>query len=207
MHTTAIGSGVAIARLRSRPDLASSAARFVELARCKLVVSGTTLILAMVFAQPLILTWHDSWKLAYLVGLSLAIKFTTDGFYLTDILTHVTNEFTLAVLKKAERDALNIASLSRVEQRYHVFRNALISAAFDRMSLFTGNLTQMAAYENKVLGDEEPIVNILIVHDEREATALARLVADIEHTAVIVTLTRCGDSDSICPDRATSTSH
>lgn len=201
-----LGSGLAISRLLSRPELTSEAACFVELARRKLVVSGTTLVLAILFAQPLVLAWRHSWRLAYLIGLNLAMKFTTDGFFLMDVFTHVTNEFSFAILERAERKAVSVATLSKVEERYPLFRNALMSAAFDYLSSNLEDHTQMAEYESIVIGDEEePVVNILIVHDAAEAAALTELLADIESTAVVSTVTRCDDLDGACPDCATHT--
>ncbi|KAL3910067.1 MAG: hypothetical protein SGPRY_009196 [Prymnesium sp.] len=197
MHTTCLGSAVAISRLASRRQLMPEAARFIELVRCKLVVSGTNLILAMVFAQPLILTWRDSWKLAYLIGLSLGMKLTTEGFYLKDMITYVTNEFTFAMLEEAERKALRIVSLRRLEERHQMFRNALMSATFDYLSSYVGSLAQSAPYENKVLGNEEErVMTIVIVHDEGKAAQLAKVVADIERKAVIVMFSRCGEFGS-----------
>lgn len=83
MHALSIASAIAITRLL--PQLsAAEVIRLVEHARLALALQSTDLIAAMMFAQPLIAKWDD-WTLAYLIGVSLGIKLTMDGFYLSDI--------------------------------------------------------------------------------------------------------------------------
>ena len=91
MHALSLASGVAIARLVTPPDaaLVEEAAVFVELVRRSLAVDAATLTAAMIVAQPLIQAFPDDWKLKYLIGLSLGLKLTTDGFHIRDIVEHL----------------------------------------------------------------------------------------------------------------------
>lgn len=133
MHTLSAATGIAIGRLVSKDnaDIARQAAKYVELARVRLALENASIILAMVFAQPLILRWGEHWKFAYTVGLSLGIKFTIDGFFLADIVDHLTDEFSLQNLKEGEQLALNVLDIMKLQQSFGTFRSALAGIALE----------------------------------------------------------------------------
>jgi len=134
MHSHSIASGLAIARLVDNPDdphLAQEAADFVEHARTRLALDNSAVTCAMMFSQPLIKMWVPHWKFAYTVGLAMGVKFTTEGFFLIDILEHVTQEFTLECLKAGEALALELFDWTSMNQRCRDFRNALVSVALE----------------------------------------------------------------------------
>ena len=107
MHTHSMATGLAIARLvNDAPEgLAQEAAEYVERARVKLALDNSAIVAALMFAQPLIKMWVPHWcgarpivlprvqpatrsrdvarprrrKFAYTIGLSIGVKFTTEG--------------------------------------------------------------------------------------------------------------------------------
>ena len=59
-------------------------------------------ILLNPFARP---ASPPDWQFAYTIGLSLGCKYTTEGFYLVDIIDHLTDEYPLELLKEGEHAA------------------------------------------------------------------------------------------------------
>ena len=90
MHTLSLATGIAVSRLATGgPALIQAASQYAELARVRLVLDVPALAAAMMFTQPLILRWGGDWKFAYSVGLILGVKFTTEGFYTSDVIEHL----------------------------------------------------------------------------------------------------------------------
>jgi len=168
MHTHSLASGLAIARLLDDEDdnegLAQEAAEYVEHARVKLALDNAAITTGMMFAQPLIKMWAPHWKFAYTVGLVVGVKYTTEGFYLADIIDHVTQEFTLECLKAGESLAVELFDWNGMHQRCRDFRNALVSVALEappsarrppaRMPLQFG----APELEHVLIVDDSPIV-------------------------------------------------
>lgn len=176
MHTHSMASGLAIARLveDAPADLAQEAAAYVERARVKLALDNSALVAALMFAQPLIKMWVPHWKFGYTIGLSIGIKFTTDGFYIADIIEHFTNEFTLECLKKGERVAIQHIDWAYMNSRWRNFRNALVNVALEEPL----PAARPAASVPRVLGvPDEPEPHVLIVDD-------APLVHELHHWLV-----------------------
>jgi len=128
MHNFAKATGVAIARLLQDDDefddvsdsLVLEIAEFAERARVQLALDTSVLANAVLFAQPLVLEWKPKWKFAYTIGLALSAKLDFDGFFLGDIIEHLTNEFPLHALKTGERmctDGLQHAALANAASR------------------------------------------------------------------------------------------
>jgi len=141
----------------------------------------------MMFAQPLLEMWKPEWKFAYTVGLSLGAKFTTEGFYLADIVNHLTDEFTLETLLEGERIACEAYDWLAMNERVRVFRNALLNVALEEP------LTASGADPNSLLppGDEE--LHVLIVDDSRTVCALHRaMVLGLRPTAHVHTCESVG---------------
>lgn len=137
MHSLSIASGIAIGRLVKTKNsdenskVVMEAAEFTDRARLKLGLENSSIVTAIMFAQSLISLWLPHWKFAYTIGLSLAIKFTTDGFYLIDIIEHLTDEFSLNNLQEGERIALSIIETFDMERRFCIFRCALANLALN----------------------------------------------------------------------------
>lgn len=182
MHALSIASAIAITRLL--PQLsAAEVGRLVEHARLALALQSTDLIAAMMFAQPLLAKWDD-WTLAYLIGVSLGIKLTTDGFYLSDIITNVTAQFPLQLLRRAECAAVCLVSWTNIEQCFLSFRNALISVAFDYLpsGLFVPVGGISAA--QPVSGVEDYSPNVLIVHRGGASRLTEQMLEIIPSTSI-----------------------
>jgi len=136
-HTMA--TGVAISRLLDDVDVAGQneyvaqeIAEYAELARVRLHLDNAAVTAAMMFAQPLVEMWKPQWKFAYTIGLSLGAKFTTEGFFIVDIIDHLTDEFSMEALKEGERIAVASYDWVAMNQRLRVFRNALVSVALEQ---------------------------------------------------------------------------
>jgi len=159
MHSTSVASACAIERLLDEPppDLIHDAAQFVQLARERLVLDNSSMAAAIMFAQPLIKLWQPHWKFAYAVGLNMGIKYTTDGFYIKDIITHLTDEFTLEELTEGESIAMGIFDWGEMNMRTRSFRNALVNVALEHPQRFPA--------ENGSQRGGELELHVLIVDD------------------------------------------
>jgi len=137
MLNHAAATGVAIERILSRnesvetPVTAAEISEYVELARVRLQLDNAAVTAAMMFAQPLLEIWDPHWKFAYTVALSLGAKYTTEGFFVIDIINHLTNEFSLEALKEGERVALYNYDWNTMHRRVRVFRNALVNVSLE----------------------------------------------------------------------------
>ena len=67
----------------------------------------------------------------YTVGLSLGVKFTAKGLYLSDLIDHLIDEFPLEVLEKGESIAIMEYNWHDMNHRFHIFRNALVKVALE----------------------------------------------------------------------------
>jgi len=194
MHSHAMATGLAVARLLENPDpgLVVEAAEFAELARVKLALDNAAITSSMMFAQPLIKMWRPHWKFAYTVGLSIGVKFTTEGFYISDIIDHVTDEFTLGCLKEGECLALRLFDWAEIHARFRNFRNALVHVALERPLPAARPPTRMP----RVVGEpEEPDLHCLIVDDSPFVLQLHRaLVLGLKPNARIHTCTCTADA-------------
>lgn len=142
---------------------------FAERARVGLCLDNASVTAAVMFAQPLLDMWGTHWKFAYTVGLCLGVKLTTEGFYIADILEHVTDEFSLEVLKRGERDALAVydeqLGWSHLNERCRMFRNALVNVALEEPlePLEPSVADQRTLLEHQGLPDA--VLHVLIVDD------------------------------------------
>ena len=93
------------------------------------------------------------WKFAYTVGLILGSKFTTEGFWLADIIQHLTCEFSRDTLLEGERLALEAYDWGGMHKRMRAFRNALLNVAIE------APLTSISAVASEVL------FHVMIVDD------------------------------------------
>jgi hypothetical protein len=188
MHNYAKATGVAIARLLEddRPEVVQEISEYAEEARIRLALDNSAVTAAMMFAQPLVKMWRPEWKFAYTIGLSLGAKFTTEGFYLGDIVDHLTDEFTLETLREGERIACEAYDWLEMNERVRAFRNALLNVTLEEpLATFgTGPSSLLPA------GDEE--LHVLIVDDSKAVCALHRaMVLGLRPTARVHTCERC----------------
>jgi len=170
-HTMA--TGVAISRLLDDVDVAEGGdfaqeiAEYAELARVRLHLDNSAVTAAMMFAQPLVEMWKPQWKFAYTIGLSLGAKFTTEGFFIVDIIDHLTDEFSMEALKEGERIAVASYDWVAMNQRLRVFRNALVSVALEQPLAPSGMLPIL-------MQPEDPAMHVLIVDDSKTVCELHR---------------------------------
>jgi len=171
-HTMA--TGVAISRLLDDVDVAGQneyvaqeIAEYAELARVRLHLDNAAVTAAMMFAQPLVEMWKPQWKFAYTIGLSLGAKFTTEGFFIVDIIDHLTDEFSMEALKEGERIAVASYDWVAMNQRLRVFRNALVSVALEQPLAPSGMLPIL-------MQPEDPAMHVLIVDDSKTVCELHR---------------------------------
>ena len=140
MHSLSLGTGVAINRLlepyMQSADLAMEIAAFAELARHRLGLDNAACVAAMLFTEPLIGMWRPHWKFAYVTGLILGIKLTTEGFYTIDVVNHLTAEFTLGELLQGERHVFCLViNADQIALRFHQYRNCLANVTFQAFHL------------------------------------------------------------------------
>jgi len=164
MLNHARATGVAIDRVMKRLDEAVPAdvqeiADYVELARVRLQLDNAAITAAMMFVQPLIDIWHPHWKFAYTVAISLGAKYTTEGFYIIDIINHLTNEFSLEALKHGERVAVKIYDWNSMNRRTRIFRNALLNVSLETP------ITPPAEDPTPLMQPDDPGIHVLIVDD------------------------------------------
>lgn len=187
-----IATGVAIARLLSdaSPSVVHEAAEFAELARVRLALDNAAMSAAVMFAQPLIKMWQPHWKFAYTIGLSLGVKYTTDGFYVVDIIDHVTKEFSLEFLKEGERLALGMIDWNNMNQCCTTFRNALVSVALELPAL---PVETTIASEAEAWGDpSNQELHVLIVDDSETVCKIHKAcVLAIRPRATVSVVFRC----------------
>ena len=84
MHNVAWATGVAIDRLLGERGngLVKEIAEFVDACRVRLELDHSLMVAAMMFAQPLIFKLPKEqpvWKIAYIAGLCIGVKLTTEG--------------------------------------------------------------------------------------------------------------------------------
>jgi len=83
------------------------------------------------YAEPLTLAWAPHWRFAYCVALSLGVKSLADGFYMSDIVEHLTDEFRVKELNDGEATAVinEVAGGAGglLQQRQRLFRTAMIN--------------------------------------------------------------------------------
>ncbi|KAL1498722.1 hypothetical protein AB1Y20_014032 [Prymnesium parvum] len=162
MHSLSIGSGVAIARLLDRPTahFVKQAATVVERARVGLVMGPSELTAAMMFAQPLVKAWPQQWVFAYLIGVDLGMKYLQDGFFISDIVSFVTDGFSVQQLKQGERQAFGMVECGNFHKRFFSSRNALASLAVE----FPMEVPQSDQLPlNLVVGEEDSSLHVLVV--------------------------------------------
>ena len=185
MHHFSKATAVAIARRLGEvlgapvPDaLVEEMADYAERCRVNLALDNAEVTAAMMFAHPLIETWAPHWKFAYTVAVSLGAKFTTtEGFYLSDVVEHVTDEFSLERLREGEELALKGYQWGDMNGRRRQFRNALVNVALQEP------VAPPAAAAVQVPAGE-PELHVLVVDDSPVETELHReLVLALRPTA------------------------
>ena len=132
MHDLSRATAVALARRlgTALPDApVEEMAEYVEQCRVRLALDNAAVTAAMLFAQPLLESWAPHWKFAYTVAVVLGTKLTTEGFYTADVVEHVTDEFSLDVLRDGEHVALEGFAFGDLAGRLRQFRNALVHVA------------------------------------------------------------------------------
>jgi len=107
-------------------------ADYAEAARERLEMDNAAVTASIMIAQPLLERWAPEWKLAYTIAVAIGTKITTEGFFLSDIIQHLTNEYSLQTLIRCERIALEAYDLLDLRTRQWRFRNALISVALEQ---------------------------------------------------------------------------
>ncbi|KAL1514562.1 hypothetical protein AB1Y20_003657 [Prymnesium parvum] len=145
---------------RSTAHFVKQAAEIVERARVGLVMGPSELTAAMMFAQPLMKVWPQQWVFAYLIGVDLGMKHLQDGFFISDIVSFVTDGFSLQELKQAERQAFGMVEFGNFHKRFFSFRNALASLAVE----FPMEVPQSIHLQlNLVVGEEASSPHVLVV--------------------------------------------
>ena len=191
MLNHARATGVAIDRLMMHqneqvPADVQEIADYVELARVRLQLDNAAITAAMMFMQPLMDIWHPHWKFAYTVAISLGAKYTTEGFYIIDIINHLTNEFSLAALKQGERIAVSTYDWNSMNRRTRIFRNALVNVSLETP------MTPPEQDPSPPMQPDDPGIHVLIVDDSLMICQLhEHLVRTIRPDARIHTCQTC----------------
>ena len=188
MHSLSLGTGVAINRLlepyMQSADLAMEIAAFAELARHRLGLDNAACVAAMLFTEPLIGMWRPHWKFAYVTGLILGIKLTTEGFYTIDVVNHLTAEFTLGELLQGERHVFCLViNADQIALRFHQYRNCLANVTFQAF-----HLADTAPLD----AEKEPAMHVLVVDKSAVVRLYHRLlVLQLVATATVQCCSRC----------------
>ena len=187
MRNHALATGKALCRLIDNPPdgLAQEISEYAEMARVKLHLDNSAVTAAVMFAQPLVEMWKPEWKFAYTVGVSLGAKFTTEGFYICDIINHLTDEFPLEALKMGERIAVEAYDWLEMNSRCRIFRNALLSVALeDPLAARNDPAPAISAVEEDL--------HVLIVDDSAVVCELhVQLVRQLRPGAEVHCCSRC----------------
>jgi len=184
MHTFSEATGIAIVKLLEAqgslvPDV-DTVSEYAELCRVCLDLGNAEVVMAMMFAQPLVRMWAPHWKFAYTVSVSLGAKYAADGFYLIDIVEHVTAEFSLEQLREGERLALEEYQFGNMNDRYRKFRNALIEVGL--------KATVAPAPTNSVhIPADESELHVLIIDQHEDMARHRALVLTCRPSARIAT--------------------
>jgi hypothetical protein len=141
VHTLSIATAHAIHRLLDdpSPSLIDEAIELAQRARDSLEMDNTSMCAAMMFAQPLVRQWQPHWRFSYVVGVILGMKYTVDGFFIADVIEHLTQEFPLSTLQAGEVIALKDFDWCDISGRQRSFRNALVNVALERAVELDGN--------------------------------------------------------------------
>jgi len=177
MHAFSEATGVAITEHLAVqgcpvPDV-DEVSEYAERCRVRLALGNAEVVMAMVFAQPLVQMWAPRWKFAYTVSVSLGTKYMTEGFHLSDIVAHVTDEFSLEALQQGEQQALEVYTFDDMNARYRQFRNALVNVGVRK--------TVAPAPATGHLQADEPELHVLIIDNSYEQAAW--------HRALVLTCT------------------
>jgi len=191
MHAFSEATGVAITEHLAVqgcpvPDV-DEVSEYAERCRVRLALGNAEVVMAMVFAQPLVQMWAPRWKFAYTVSVSLGTKYMTEGFHLSDIVAHVTDEFSLEVLQQGEQQALKVYPFGDMNARYCQFRNALVNVGV-RMAVAPAPGTVH-------IPADEPELHVLIIDNSSEVAAWHRaLVLTCTPSARIATRASVGEA-------------
>lgn len=144
MHSLSVASASALARLQGTSSgcVVEQASKLIERARLNLSLDAHDMITAVMFAEPLVIAWGSNWELAYLVGLSLAMKYTYDGFRLSEITRHVTSRHSLRLLCQGEVIALGKVEWRGMQKRFALYRDALHKLALCRSPVLVDPLSK-----------------------------------------------------------------
>jgi len=127
----ALATGRAVCTIIGRPELTEEVALYAEACKSRLALDGAHLSAAIMFVQPLLTMWASHWKFAYTIAISLGVKYCDDGFFLSDIIDHVTDEFELDALIEGEAAAVLKYDWTGMNRRFRSFRNALVWTALN----------------------------------------------------------------------------
>ncbi|KAL3905421.1 MAG: hypothetical protein SGPRY_010915, partial [Prymnesium sp.] len=185
IHTFSVGSALAICRMLP-PATAPSFEQvltLVEHARRKLVLCGSSLVAAAIVTSHLLPKWQPNWQIAYLIGLSIGAKFTTEGFFLSDVFQHVTQNFPLIDLKRCELAALDLIKWSELTSGFMAYRNVLSSIALNQQSSQMPNIP--LAPQNILLNaSSESELKVIVLHSEQAAITLSKQIHAIDKAVV-----------------------
>ena len=198
LHTYSYACGIAISRLvdDAPPGLEIEAAAYIGEARDSLCLDNCSLCAGMMFAQPLLKRCSSHWKFAVTVGLIIGTKFTTEGFFTSDVVTHLTKDFSVAALAEWEGIAISDYDFSSMANRLRSFRNSLLLVALEDP---LPGLRPSASLTSRVVGlSELPELHVLIVDSSPIVLDFHRgLVHHVRPQARVHAVTRCVHCNAI----------
>lgn len=99
--------------------------------RRSMLLDVSTMVSAVMIAQPLVHAWFPDWHLAYTTGILVGAKLTLDGFHCDYLITHGGSPYSLSELRRAERSAVDSFKWKGSRALFPQFRGALLTVAFE----------------------------------------------------------------------------
>lgn len=162
-HPFSDASAKAVSRLcGSRPAVVDELALLLEGMRTGLCLDNQHVVASMIFLQFLLHTFEEmSLRLAVASAYNVGIKLNSEGFYTSDILDHVTDEFSVDALNAIEGYILTHFKFNEMESMQIAFRNALLHVSLEEPS----NVSRLPGCANSPNSTTSHTMRVVIVDD------------------------------------------
>ena len=162
-HPFSDASAKAVFRLcGSRHAEVDEIAQLSEAMRVGLCLDNQHVVASMIFLQFLLQAFEEiSLRLAVTSAYSVGIKLNSNGFYTSDILDHVTDEFSVDALRAMEGYVLMHFNFNEMESMQIMFRNALLHVSLEEPS----NVGSLHGYANSHNNTTSHTMRVVIVDD------------------------------------------
>ncbi len=162
-HPFSDASAKAVYRLSAHALEVEPVATLIEKFRVALALDNQSVVAAMIFIQFLVKNVQDiPIRMAVVAAYNFGIKLTTEGFYTSDIIDHVTDEFSVDVLHHVDNFILGEFEFNDMERMQCSFRNALLNVSLDESSVSA----PPSGYANSPNGTMSHSLRVVVVDDD-----------------------------------------